>query len=76
MRRLDFNKGWLCRCLTREAPPKMEDLPHDAMISEPRREDSVAEGNIGWYIGGDYEYTRRFVLGESFRGKKLLLELF
>ncbi len=74
MRKLDFNKGWVCRCLTREEPAKTVNLPHDAMISEPRREDSVAEGNIGWFIGGDYEYLRRFVPGESFRGKKLFLE--
>ena len=44
------------------------------MLSEPRTEDSVAEGNIGWYIGGDYEYAKRFDVPELYRDKKVLLE--
>ena len=74
MKKLDFNHGWTVRCLTREEPAKTVNLPHDAMISEPRTEDSLGEGNIGWYIGGDYEYTRKFIPGAALRGKKLLLE--
>ena len=74
MQKLDFNKGWVCRCLTRDVPRQIVDLPHDAMLSEPRTEDSVSEGNIGWYIGGDYEYIRRFVPGAEMQGQKLLLE--
>lgn len=74
MRKLDFNRGWTCRCLTRNEDEYAVTLPHDAMISEPRREDSPGEGNIGWYIGGDYEYRKTFFLSEEYAEKKLTLE--
>ena len=74
MKRIDFNHDWTCKCLTRPGEAVSVTLPHDAMISEPRAEDSVAEGNIGWYIGGDYEYVKRFVAPEDWRDKALLIE--
>ena len=74
MKRMDLNQNWTCRCLTREGEAYPVTLPHDAMISEPRTEDSVAEGNIGWYIGGDYEYIRRLDVPEDWRDKVLLIE--
>ena len=49
-------------------------LPHDAMLSEPRTQESTGEGNIGWYIGGDYEYTKNFFVPEEYKGKKVLIE--
>jgi len=75
MRRMDFNREWTCRSLTRGGVAVCVTLPHDAMISEPRTEDSVAEGNIGWYVGGDYEYVKRFDAPEDWRGRALLIEL-
>lgn len=45
-------------------------LPHDAMRSEQRSEESQGEGNIGWYIGGDYEYTKRFLSRQKMWIKK------
>ena len=74
MKRIDFNKGWTCKCLTRDTEPLSVTLPHDAMLSEPRTEDSVAEGNIGWYIGGDYEYVKRFDAPEEYRDKAVMIE--
>ncbi len=58
MKKLDFNKDWTVRCLTREEPPEAVTLPHDAMLAEPRNETSLGGGNISWFVGGDYEYTR------------------
>ena len=74
MKKIDFNKGWICKCLTRDEEAFPVTLPHDAMLAEPRAEDSVAEGNIGWYIGGDYEYVKRFDVPESYADKKVLIE--
>ena len=74
MQKIEFNHGWTCRCLTRPGEAVPVTLPHDAMLSEPRTEESVAEGNIGWYIGGDYEYVKRFEAPEDWRGKAILLE--
>ena len=74
MQKIDFNKDWMCRCLTRDEEAYPVTLPHDAMLSEPRTQESTGEGNIGWYIGGDYEYTRNFFVPEEYKGKKVLIE--
>ncbi len=74
MKKLDFNKGWQCRCLTRPGKPVPVTLPHDAMRTEPRTNDSAGEGNIGWYAGGDYEYTKHFSAPEEWKGQSVLLE--
>lgn len=74
MKKIDFNKGWICRCVSREEKPCPVTLPHDAMISEKRSEESLGEGNIGWYEGGDYEYTKSFQVPADYEGKELLLE--
>lgn len=74
MQKIDFNKDWICRCLTREEAAYPVTLPHDAMLSEPRTQESTGEGNIGWYIGGDYEYTKNFFVPEEYKDKKVLIE--
>lgn len=74
MQKIDFNKDWICRCLTRDEAAYPVTLPHDAMLSEPRTQESTGEGNIGWYIGGDYEYTKNFFVPEEYKGKKVLIE--
>ena len=74
MQKIDFNKGWMCKCLTRDEDAYPVTLPHDAMLSEPRTQESTGEGNIGWYIGGDYEYTKNFFVPEEYKNKKVLIE--
>ncbi len=74
MQKLDFNKDWICKCLTREEEPYPVTLPHDAMLGEPRTEESLGEGNTGWYIGGDYEYKKTFTVPPEYRDKTVLLE--
>ena len=74
MQKIDFNKDWMCRCLTRDEEAYPVTLPHDAMLSEPRTQESTGEGNIGWYIGGDYEYSRNFFVPEEYKDKKVLIE--
>ena len=74
MRKQYFNDDWTVKCLTREEEPKKVTIPHDAMISEPRSEDSRGEGNIGWYIGGDYEYTKTFFVPEEMKDRKAVFE--
>ena len=65
MIKTEFNKDWFCRCLTRAEEPYPVTLPHDAMIGEPRTPESMGRENIGWYIGGDYEYTKVFSVPEE-----------
>ena len=74
MKKIDFNRNWTCRCLTREEEPYSVTLPHDAMRSEPRTAESVSEGNSGWYLGGDYEYTKHVFVPSEYSGKKVLIE--
>lgn len=74
MQKIDFNRDWICKCLTREEEAFPVTLPHDAMIGEPRTEQSCGEGNIGWFIGGDYEYRKQFTVPEEYVDKTVLLE--
>lgn len=74
MQKIDFNKGWMCKCLTRDEAAYPVTLPHDAMLSEPRTQESTGEGNIGWYIGGDYEYTKKFTVPKEYENQKVLIE--
>ena len=74
MKKIDFNRNWTCRCLTRDEEPYSVTLPHDAMRSEPRTKESVSEGNSGWYLGGDYEYTKHVFVPSEYSGKKVLIE--
>ena len=74
MEKREFNKNWTCRCITRKEPEIKVTLPHDAMRSEARTEESQGEGNIGWYIGGDYEYTKSFFVPAEDVDKKAVLE--
>ena len=74
MKKIDFNRNWTCRCLTRDEEPYSVTLPHDAMRSEPRTAESVSEGNSGWYLGGDYEYTKHVFVPSEYSGKKVLIE--
>lgn len=74
MQKLDFNKGWMCRCMTRDEPAFSVTLPHDAMRAEPRGQESLGEGNISWHISGDYEYTKVFSVTEDYRDKTVILE--
>ena len=32
MQKIDFNKDWMCRCLTRDEEAYPVTLPHDAML--------------------------------------------
>lgn len=74
MQKLDFNRNWMCKCLTRKEEAYPVTLPHDAMLSEPRTQESVGEGNTGWYLGGDYEYRKQFTVPKEYRDKTVLLE--
>jgi len=74
MKKMDFNRDWLVRPLSREGEEMPVQLPHDAMRTEERTSKSVGEGNIGWFEGGDYAYRKTFFVPEEARGKHLELE--
>ena len=74
MKKIDFNRDWMCRRLSGSEQGYPVTLPHDAMISEPRLQESRGAENIGWFAGYDYEYTKKFQVPESYRGAKVLFE--
>ena len=74
MKKLDFNGDWTCRSLKGDLEAYPVRLPHDAMRTERRVPDSLGEGNIGFFEGGDYEYRKVFTMPEEAKGKHLELE--
>ena len=74
MKKLDFNGDWTCRSLKGDLEAYPVRLPHDAMRAERRVPDSLGEGNIGFFEGGDYEYRKVFTMPEEAKGKHLELE--
>ena len=74
MKRICFNKDWCVSNLSAGTAPVMTDLPHDAMISEPRDSDSVFGNENGWYAGYDYQYEKRFHVPEEWKQNSVLLE--
>ncbi|WRS30956.1 glycoside hydrolase family 2 TIM barrel-domain containing protein [Actinomycetaceae bacterium MB13-C1-2] len=90
MRVMSFNDGWKWRHVgqTDVADPRTSirksaqygkefqevELPHDAMIGEPRTPDAPSAGTSGWFEGADYEYVKDFSLDGADEGKTLVLE--
>ncbi|MDO4852439.1 MAG: glycoside hydrolase family 2 TIM barrel-domain containing protein [Clostridia bacterium] len=74
MKRIDCNTGWTVQCTTRNTPAVPVTLPHDAMLTEPRTAESRGEGNIGWFLGGDYTYRKTLSVPEQWKDQTVLLE--
>lgn len=74
MRRLDLNRGWQFSRLGEESAAQTIDLPHDAMLGEPRTAESAGGINTGWFEGHDYRYTRTLEVPAAWRDKTVLLE--
>ncbi len=71
MKIYSWNSGWEYRRLGEGAWQEIT-LPHDAMFSEKRTQNSAGGSNSGWYEGYDYEYRKKFFIPEEGKGKKLL----
>ena len=74
MKKIDFNKNWTCKCLTRDEEPYSVTLPHDAMQLDERSETSAGGVNTGWYEAQDYTYEKTFILPEKAKDEKVILE--
>ncbi len=73
MQKICFNDGWQWRRLG-EGEWEETSLPHDAMIGEPRTEESAGGTNTGWFEGHDYEYVKTFSVPEGYAGKEVTFE--
>lgn len=61
MKKINLNKGWKYSHLGENDWQEVE-LPHDAMLSEPRSGDVPCGKNTGYFEGHDYLYQRELVL--------------
>lgn len=68
---IDLNKGWFfCR---EGGIPVETDLPHDAMLAEPRDRACRNGVNTGYFPGGKYQYEKRFLLEKEATEKSVVL---
>ena len=74
MKRNSFSSGWSCRHLNEPGPGHPVEIPHDAMLEEPRNALAAGGVNCGWFEGHDYLYEKHFTPGPELAGKKLILE--
>ena len=74
MKRMEFHSDWTCRHLNAPGPGTPVQIPHDAMLAEPRNELAPSGINGGWFEGYDYLYEKHFTPGPELAGKKLVLE--
>ena len=75
MRKIEFNHNWICRCLNHEDEGVSVTLPHDAMITESRSDQSKGIHNIGWFDSQDYGYTKSFYISKEYSDKRVFFEI-
>ncbi len=77
MKKVDFNQGWEFYKGEDNAPEgavQVVNLPHDAMIYEKRSKDSTAGGANGYFPGGKYVYTKKFMVPEEWKDETAIVE--
>ena len=74
VKKIDFNQAWTF-CRVGEETVKCEVMiPHDAMISEKRTEDSAGGINTGWFEGYDYIYEKEFEIPDEYEKQEISFE--
>lgn len=74
MKKLDFNTDWHYKRLDEAGTGRKITVPHDAMCAERRSQQSRGRHNIGWFLGCDYEYRKRFFVYPEYKNGAALLE--
>lgn len=74
MKKLDFNTDWHYKRLDETGTGRKITVPHDAMCAERRSQQSRGQHNIGWFLGCDYEYRKRFFVSPEYKNGAVLLE--
>ncbi|WP_407272831.1 glycoside hydrolase family 2 TIM barrel-domain containing protein [Radiobacillus sp. PE A8.2] len=73
MKQIDFNQGWYYGSAGQNPETEIT-LPHDAMLNEPRTENSDGAGNISYHMGGDYVYKKTFFIPKEYQDKYIVFE--
>ncbi len=73
MKKIDFNQGWLFSKHGIDAQTEVA-LPHDAMLWEKRDANCPNGKNTGYFPGGKYVYSKKFVAPVEWNGNAVILE--
>ena len=71
MKRLNFNDNWIF--IKEGKIGRAVTLPHDAMLEEKRTADCPNGKNSGYFPGGKYSYTKKFVVDKKDLNKEISL---
>lgn len=74
MKKIDFNQAWTYCRVGEETVKREVTIPHDAMISEKRTEDSAGGINTGWFEGYDYIYEKEFEIPDEYEKQEISFE--
>ena len=74
MKKIDFNQAWTFCRVGEETVKREVMIPHDAMISEKRIEDSAGGINTGWFEGYDYIYEKEFEIPDEYEKQEISFE--
>lgn len=74
MKKIDFNQVWTFCRVGEETVKREVMIPHDAMISEKRTEDSAGGINTGWFEGYDYIYEKEFEIPDEYEKQEISFE--
>ena len=74
MKKIDFNQAWTYCRVGEETVKREVMIPHDAMISEKRTEDSAGGINTGWFEGYDYIYEKEFEIPDEYEKQEISFE--
>ena len=75
MKKTDFNAGWMFAKKGEEDRAVTVNLPHDAMLLEPRSKDAMPAGACGYFHEGCYIYTKKFTAPLEWKEMSAVLEL-
>ena len=74
MNKISFCFNWTCKHLGAPGSGAPVQIPHDAMLAEPRNELAGSGINGAWFEGHDYLYEKHFTPDAELADKKLVLE--
>ena len=74
VKKIDFNQAWTFCRVGEETVKREVMIPHDAMISEKRTEDSAGGINTGWFEGYDYIYEKEFEIPDEYEKQEISFE--
>jgi beta-galactosidase len=69
----NFNNDWICYQTGKKETGFPVSFPHDAMLMDPKKDDSVSGVNNGWIDTQDYTYEKHFTAQSEWKNQKNIL---